>query len=129
MSTLVACSASVKESNSTQVNQTNTASKNSYYGYTEENPIKLGTGSFSFGEGTANERKYLNTLTGPTGEKISYRRLESCCFFKTSNGYNNGALLEKYEITYAGLKKPIILYLNMFDPGQNKAPHGLKIKK
>ena len=130
MVSLVACSTPVKETNSTQSSQANTTSTNdNSYGYSKENPIKLGNGVFSFGDGSTKEREFLDTLIGPNGEKVTYRRLESCCFFKTPNGYNNGALLEKYEIAYVGLKQPIILYLNMFDPGKTKTIKGLKLKQ
>ena len=48
------------------------------YGYTEKNPIKVGGGE----NGPANERKYLNSLTGPNGEKVSYTEMEVVAHFR-----------------------------------------------
>jgi len=95
------------------------------YGYTEKNPVKVGGGE----NGPANERKYLNSITGPNGEQVRYERKGSCCVFKTSNGFMGGGLLDKYEVTYAGLSEPIIIYINMYDKDELKAPKGFKFKE
>lgn len=94
------------------------------YGYTEKNPILVG----GVGNGPANERKYLNSLTGPNGETISYVRMGSCCSFETKNSPFGGGMLDKYKITYAGLEKEIVLYLNMYDAGTLQIPVGFKAK-
>ena len=96
------------------------------YGFTEKNPIKVGFGGAS--EGPANERRFLNALAGPNGEEISYERLGSCCAFKTDNGFMGGGLLDKYEIKWKGQSEPVILYLNMYDPGELLAPVGFTIR-
>ena len=95
------------------------------YGYTEKNPIKVGG---SVQGGAANERRYLNALLGPNGEKIEYVRRGSCCMFKTPNGISGTGLLDAYEVKYAGLDKPIVLYVNMYDYGYLKAPKGFTFK-
>jgi hypothetical protein len=98
------------------------------YGYTPKNPINVGGVKES--SGPLNERRFLNALLGPKGETITYNRRGSCCAFKTPNGLmNNTGLLDIYEITYEGLEKPITLYLNMYDPGELKAPKGFTIKQ
>lgn len=95
------------------------------YGYTESNPIMVG----KQGGGPLDERRFLNALTGPNGEQISYFRLGSCCYFKTKNGlYGNSGLLDKYQLNYKGLKTPIILYINMYDSDTLQVPVGLKLK-
>lgn len=99
------------------------------YGYTEEDPIKVG--SEQINDGPANERAYLDNLTGPNGEPISYSRIGSCCEFETENSPFGGGLLDKYEITYEGIEEPVILYLNMYDPdedGKVEAPEGFKLE-
>lgn len=84
------------------------------YGYAENNPIKVGGGM----NGPLNERFFMDALAGPNGETVSYYRLGSCCTFKTPNGvFGNQGFLDKYEVKYEGLDKPIILYFNMYDPG------------
>ena len=95
------------------------------YGYTTENPVKVG----GVGWGPENERRYLNALTGPNGEEITYHRLGSCCPFNTPNGIMGGGMLDRYEIKYKGLSKPIIIYINMYDQDHLKAPKGLKYKE
>lgn len=95
------------------------------YGYTEQNPVMVGREE----SGPLNERRFLNALTGPDGEAITYSRLGSCCHFKTKNGLiNNAGLLDKYEVAYKGLEKPIILYINMYDSDVLKIPVGFKKK-
>ena len=44
--------------------------------------------------------------------------------FKTPNGMNNTGLLDAYEIKWEGLKKPLILYLNLYEESWLKAPKG-----
>jgi hypothetical protein len=101
-------------------------SRDPTYGYTEGNPIMVGKDG---GNGPMNERRFLNALTGPNGETIKYSRLGSCCHFKTKNGLlNDAGLLDKYSITYKGLEKEIILYINMYDSDVLKVPVGFKKK-
>ena len=98
------------------------------YGYTERNPIMVGGARQN--EGPKNERRFLNALAGPAGEQISYQRLGSCCHFSTRNGaIGNSGLLDKYEITYEGLKTPIVLYINMYDSDVLKVPVGFTLRK
>ncbi len=92
------------------------------YGYTQENPVKVGGAGDS--EGPLNERRFLNALLGPGGEKITFERQGSCCPFKTRNVFMGSGLLDRYEVKYTGLEKPLILYINMYDAGVLKAPKG-----
>lgn len=99
------------------------------YGYTESNAIKVGGEDYT--NGPIFEREYLNRLTGPNGEEISYERTGSCCGFETENGIMGNGMLDMYEVTYEGLKEPVILYLNMYDPhkGAPMAPKGFLLKE
>lgn len=102
-------------------------SQDKTYGYTSENPIKVG--GFSEKDGPYNEMRYLNSLYGPHGEIIRYDREGSCCFFRTPNGIEGIAgLLDRFKITYKGLKEPIFLYLNMYDYEEPMAPYGFTVK-
>ena len=98
------------------------------YGYTKENPVKVGG---AYKDGAINERRFLNALLGPNGETIQYTRRGSCCTFKTPNGIMGGGLLDRYEIVYeeAHNEKPILLYINMYDYGILKAPKGFTFKQ
>lgn len=82
------------------------------------------------GGGFTNERRFLNALAGSNGEKLSYHRIGNCCHFRTKNSFiNNGGLLDKYSVTYEGLKKPLIIYINMYDSETLNIPVGLTLKK
>lgn len=96
------------------------------YGYTEENPIRVGG---ALDDGPVNERRFLNALAGPDGQDITYTRTGSCCPFKTPNGIQGTGLLDRYEVSIKGLSKKRILYINMYDRAILKAPFGFTIKK
>lgn len=95
------------------------------YGLSEKSAIKV---AGMAGSGPGSERAYLNMLCGPDGEKIKYRRTGSCCHFNSPN--SPFAMLDMYEVTYDGLDKPVIVYLNMYDPPEGRLipPAGLKMK-
>jgi hypothetical protein len=93
------------------------------YGYSESNPIKVG-------DGPSGERAYLDRLSGPDGQTVKYKRLGSCCPFKTRKGViDNTGLLDTYEVTYDGLQKNVILFFNMYDKGQLIAPKGFTLSR
>ncbi len=89
------------------------------YGYAQDSPILVG-GTES---GPKESRLYLNSLRGPQGQVVSYERIGSCCPFETPNS-SFGGLLDMYLIQYEGLKTPITLYVNMYDPGELLIPQG-----
>lgn len=95
-----------------------------HYGYSEKYPIKVGGNS----EGPARERAYLNRLTGPNGERVTYERIGSCCPFETVNSTFGQGLLDKYEVTIEGVSEKKILYLNMYDEAKLFAPQGFLFK-
>ena len=97
------------------------------YGYTQSMPILV---SFEGPEnGPQNSRRYLNSLRGPKGEVIEYERRGSCCPFETGHSELGAGMLDVYELTYAGLAKPIVLYINMYDPGEPLIPQGLTARR
>lgn len=94
------------------------------YGYSQNNPIKVG------GVDPTNERRFLNALLGPNGEEITYLRGGSCCPFETPNGFvNNMGMLDIYRVTMKGSKDTLALYINMYDAGDLFIPVGLSAKK
>lgn len=97
------------------------------YGFSPKNPVEVGGSKDS--QGPLNERRYLNALTGPNGEKISYHRLGSCCPFKSENGLMGAALLDNYRVTWENSTDTVSIYINMYDSGLLKAPYGFGIKK
>lgn len=88
------------------------AQKPSGYGYTLEEPIKVGGG-------TRGQREYLKGLRGPKGQELRYERRGSC-----SGPPSVGGLLDMYEVTYDGLEKPVTIYLDMYNREDPRAPAG-----
>lgn len=98
------------------------------YGYSEKNAIQVGGAKDQ--AGPTNERRFLNALLGPNGETVEYVRLGSCCPVPSKNAlYGKNAILDKYEVKYDGLEKPIILYINMYDYSPLKAPKGFTFRE
>jgi hypothetical protein len=81
------------------------------YGYTQENPIKVGGDDFG---GPPRERAYLDNLAGPNGEPISYNRTGSLDFGDT--------ILDAYIIT--GLATDVTLYIDEYSFTEPQAPVG-----
>ncbi|EPX57525.1 hypothetical protein D187_009799 [Cystobacter fuscus DSM 2262] len=90
------------------------------YGYTPEDPIKVGGGP-------SGEHEFLRYLRGPEGQPLSFERLGSCCGFKDSSLPFGGGLLDMYEVTYEGLEKPVTLYLDMYRRQEPRAPTGFRL--
>ena len=96
------------------------------YGFTEKSAVRVGGG---FKEGSGRIYRFLNALLGPAGETVHYKRIGSCCSFKTSKSPSDGTgLLEIYEIHYEG-GKPVRLYFNWYEEGDLLIPKGLTARK
>jgi hypothetical protein len=92
------------------------------YGYEPNHKTAIKVGKVE------NEYALMRALLGPNGEKVQAQRISSCCEFKSKTTVFGSGLLDKWEITYDGLKSPIILYLNSYDFGTPKCPFGLTFK-
>ena len=86
-------------------------SSDTTYGYTQENPIKVGGDAFG---GPFRERAYLDNLLGPNSEKVSYIRTGSIPFGET--------ILDAFEVTAAG--KKVTLYVDEYAYTEPQAPAG-----
>jgi hypothetical protein len=96
------------------------------YGYQQHNPVKVG----GLMNGPANERKFLNGLSGPNGERVSYYRAGSCCPFRTPKGLmGKTGMLDKYLVTWTGATDTLAIYINMYDEGDLKIPVGFSARK
>ena len=107
------------EDGSMKLNEVSTDKK---YGYQTKpkTAIKIGT--------VENEYAFVRALLGPNGEKTNAQRISSCCSFKSKTAAFGSGFLDKWEITYDGIKFPIILYLNSYDYEEPKCPFGLTFK-
>lgn len=117
---ITSCSATNGTSSEHKTENTSDAT----YGYTEKNSIKVGGDQ----SGPANQRQYLNSLTGPNGEAVSYVRAGSCCHFASRKSAMGFGMLDKYLVTYEGKKDTVTLYLNMYEKAPLKTPLGFKMK-
>lgn len=85
------------------------------YGYSEKNPIKVGTGPDG---GPANQRAYLALLRDAKGRNVSYERVRSCCPYSSENGLLGMAMVDEYQIEYLdkkGKKQKTSVYISFYD--------------
>jgi hypothetical protein len=92
-----------------------TISNDDTYGYTKENPIKVGGGAY---DGPSRERAYLDNLLGPNGEELSYERQSSLPTDTT--------ILDVYIVTGSGINET--LYIDMYNFEEPQAPVGFTCK-
>lgn len=100
--------------------------KDKKYGYNPDYPINIFFQNTN--NETLNESRFLNALAGPNGEKITYSKLETCCPFPTKRSNMGAGFLNVYELKWEGQKKPIKLYLNIYEKGILMVPVGLRLK-
>lgn len=101
-------------------------SKDKKYGYNKDYPVNIFFKTTQ--NDSINQQRYLNALAGPNGEKISYKKIESCCPFPTKRNTMGVGLLDVYEITWEGQIKPVRLYLNIYEKGYIKVPMGFTLR-
>src|SRR5688500_12586000 len=70
------------------------------YGYEADYPINIFFKNTK--NDTINQERFLNALAGPKGEKLFYKKLESCCPFPTKKSEMGAGFLDVYEITWVG---------------------------
>lgn len=81
------------------------------YGYTEQNPIRVGG---DFVSGVSRQRAYLDHLLGPNGESLSYERQGSLP--------SGDTILDIYNITGSGINET--LYVDLYSFSELYAPVG-----
>ena len=112
----------VKGDNTFEINQFSTDKK---YGYDKDYPINI---FYKTTNTDANQERFLNALAGPKGEKITYTKVERCCPFPTKRSDMGAGFLDVYELKWEGQKKPILLYINIYEKGILMVPLGLRLK-
>lgn len=97
------------------------------YGLTGEMPVKVGTGRHG---GPSNQIAYLELLRDVHGNPIAYRRVGSCCRYKSANAlFGDYALVDSYEVMYEdekGEKRKAIIYISFYDYEELLIPIGFK---
>jgi hypothetical protein len=97
------------------------------YGYDPDYPINIGF--IHEKQEEINIEYYFNGLEGPNGEKISYKKVDTCCPFPSKNSLMGAGTIGIYEVSFEGSSKKITLYFNIFEKGKILCPKGFKIKK
>lgn len=97
------------------------------YGYDQDYPINIG--NIRENQEDINIAYYFNGLEGPKGEKITYKKVDTCCPFPSKNTTMGAGTLGIYEVTFEGSNKKVTLYFNIYEKGKILCPKGFTIKK
>lgn len=97
------------------------------YGYDQDYPINIGF--IHEKQEDINIEYYFNGLEGLKGEKISYKKVDTCCPFPSKNSLMGAGTIGIYEVSFEGSSKKITLYFNIFEKGKILCPKGFSIKK
>lgn len=97
------------------------------YGYDQDYPINIGF--IHEKQEDINIQYYFNGLEGPNGEKISYKKVDTCCPFPSKNSLMGAGTVGIYEVTLEGSSKKTTMYFNIYEKGKILCPKGFSIKK
>lgn len=97
------------------------------YGYDPDYPVNVFYKNSK--NETINAERYLRALGGPNGEKLFFKKVDSCCPFPSKHTDMGAGLLDVYELSWVGQKKRIRLYINIYEKGALQVPVGLGLKK
>jgi hypothetical protein len=97
------------------------------YGIDADYPVNIGVIGQNSEEQFVNY--YFNGLEGPNGEKIEFKKTETCCPFPTEHSNMGAGLLSLYEVNLVGSSKKQIFYFNVYEKGKIVCPKDFKIKK
>lgn len=100
----------------------------SNYGYSEFYPVNLGFSKFE-NSNLLNVNRFFNGLTGPNGEKVTYKVIETCCPFPSKSNKMGAGTLDLYEVSFEGSTMTKKIYINTFEKGKIMCPKGFSIKK
>jgi hypothetical protein len=87
------------------------------YGKDLDHPVQVGGGP-RYGPGR--ERHYLESLTGPAGQSLRYKRTGA------TMRPGDEVMIDHYEVSYDGLATPFVLYLDEYHVTEQYAPEGLR---
>jgi len=95
------------------------------YGYHPDYPINVYY--LSAENDTLNAVRFLRALSGPNGETVQYKKLESCCPFPSKQSKIGAGFLEVYEVYWHpnDVKK---LHFNIYEKGYLYVPDGFSSK-
>ncbi len=102
------------------------ASVDATYGYSSDNPVKLGGGG---DKGTAQklQKLYLGLLLGPNGERVKTQSVGIGGAYRLPDKPEVWANVEKYRLRSKGLRGDLFIYLSAYDYDTLRIPQGLTI--
>jgi hypothetical protein len=101
--------------------------EDSNYAFDADYPINIGF--IHDKQEEINVYYFFNGLEGPNGEKISFKKVDTCCPFPTKNTTMGAGTIGVYEVIIEGTAKKLTMYFNTFEKGKILCPKGLSIKK
>jgi len=101
-------------------------SDNKKYGYDQDYPVNLGFMPIQTVE--INVKRYFGALSGPDGQKLSYKKVDTCCPFPSKKNDMGAGVLDIYEVTWEGLTEPKRIYINLYEKGKIVAPKDFGIR-
>ena len=116
-----------KKNNYYNIEQLQQNNNDKEYGFKATNPVKVGRNE-SYG-GAFNEHRYLQLLRDELGDTIVFKRVGTCCAYKSENGFLGNASINQYEITYhdkQGNPKTRLVYISHYDYDPPKLLFGFK---
>lgn len=102
-------------------------STDSRYGFDPDYPANVFYKSVQ--NDTINATRYLHALAGPNGEKITFRKVDTCCPFPAGRSETGAGVVDIYEVTWTGQKKALKLYVNTYAKGKVLIPMGFTAAK
>lgn len=102
-------------------------SKDPKYGYDPDYPVNVFY--MNSKNETINAERYLRALSGPNGEKLFFKKVDSCCPFPSKRTDMGAGFIDIYELSWVGQKKRVRLYINIYEKGAILVPVGLGLKK
>lgn len=99
----------------------------SKYGFNEDYPINVGFTNVA--DGNVNQVRFLSGLTGPNGEKLKFKIIETCCPYPTKKTGMGAGTIDIFEVTWVGQKTPIKMYINKYEKGEILIPVGFTQRK
>lgn len=99
----------------------------SKYGIDADYPINIGIISVNSEESFIGY--FFKALEGKNGEKIEYKKIDTCCPFPTKHSNMGAGLLYMYEVNLEGSTKKENFYFNIYEKGKIVCPKGFQIRK
>jgi hypothetical protein len=95
------------------------------YGWTPDQPIRLGGYSVGLAEAVEQQIRFLNSLWGPQGDVLLYEKVGTCCPFDWRGAPLDKGTLDVFELRGGGLPRPRHLYLDRYRRDSPRIPIGL----